>query len=177
MTADQVANSGPKNSWIGVVSDTHGHILNTCKAVKVFERMEVEAVLHCGDIGSPDIPPLFAAWPTHYVLGNVDGSERQLREAIDMAGGICHGRFGALSLKGRKIALLHGDDEQRFREVTRSGDWELVCHGHTHKASQTRAGHTLILNPGALVRAWPISIAVVELRQMEITTIPLDGPS
>ena len=91
MTADQVAYSGQKNSWIGVVSDTHGHVVNTCKAVKLFESMAVQAVLHCGDIGSPDIPPLFAAWPTHYVLGNVDGSGRQLLElvdAINAAGGI-----------------------------------------------------------------------------------------
>ncbi len=177
MTNNQAATGRQKISRIGVVSDTHGHVVNTAKAVSMFAGLQVDAVLHCGDIGSADIPSLFAAWPTHYVLGNVDSGGRLLIEAIEMAGGVCHGRFGALSLGGRQIALLHGDDESRFQEVTRSGDWELVCHGHTHKASQMREGPTVVLNPGALVRAWPISIAVVELARMHVTVIPLDGQS
>ena len=73
MGVDEVPDLSQTTSSIGVISDTHGHIVNTRRAVRMFESMQVQQVLHCGDIGSPEIPPLFDAWPTHYVLGNVDG--------------------------------------------------------------------------------------------------------
>ncbi len=163
-----------KTNWIGVVSDTHGHLQNTQQALRKLQSFEVHAVLHCGDIGSSQIPPLFRPWPTHYVLGNVDQPGRRLLDAIHDAGGTCHGRFGSLTLGGRKVALLHGDDLPLLDATIQSGDWELICHGHTHQANQYREGGTLVLNPGALYRAWPLSIAIVELSGMQATSIPID---
>ncbi len=177
MGVDEVPDLSQTTSSIGVISDTHGHIVNTRRAVRMFESMQVQQVLHCGDIGSPEIPPLFDAWPTHYVLGNVDGGGGgALLESIQAAGGTCYGRFGDLTIGRRRIVLLHGDDERRLHEVAHSGDWDLICTGHTHTARQAWEGRTLILNPGALVRAWPISVAVVELHDLTATIIPLDDP-
>ena len=158
---------------VGVVSESHGHVSLTLCAVRMLESLEVEQVLHCGDIGSPDIIGLFAAWPTHFVFGNVDSEEGPLRDAICQAGQICHERFGSLELCGLKIALLHSDDEVRFRETVRGGQWDLVCYGHTHVARQDWHGKTLVLNPGAIYRANPHSIAVVELPSLEVTPVPL----
>src|SRR3954454_1737270 len=97
---------------LGVVSDTHGHVQYACAGVRMLESLGVKAVLHCGDIGSVEIVPVFAAWPTHFVFGNVDvGSQaEELRAAIESAGQTCHGRFGEIELAEIKIALLHGDD-------------------------------------------------------------------
>jgi len=158
---------------IGVISDTHGHLENTLAAVRMLESLEVEQVLHCGDIGSPRIPALLVGWPTHFVFGNCDhGTELvKLRSAIAAAGQTCHERFGDLELAGRKIALIHSDDARLFRQVTTSGEYDLVCYGHTHQAEQHRAGKTLVLNPGALYRAAPHSIAVVDLAQLDATII------
>lgn len=158
---------------LGIVSDTHGHVEYTQPAVRMLESLEVEAVLHCGDIGSPEIPLLFAAWPTHYVFGNVDYSEEVLRDAITRAGGTCHDRFGMLELEGRKVAFLHSDDQQKFDETVRCKQFDLVCYGHTHKREQHREGHTLVLNPGALYRATPHSLAVVELPELRATHVEL----
>lgn len=153
---------------IGVISDTHGHINNALAAARLLESLEVEAVLHCGDIGSPQIPPLFSKWPAHYVLGNVDLYDDELyAAAVGSAGGSFHRRFADLTLAGRRIALLHSDDAKKFREVTTSGEYDLVCYGHTHIAEQHREGTTLILNPGALQRANPHQIAIVDLATME----------
>src|SRR5260221_6062282 len=52
---------------IAVVSDTHGHFGSTNAAVRLIARHDVAAVLHCGDIGSTSIIPLFAGWPAHFV--------------------------------------------------------------------------------------------------------------
>jgi hypothetical protein len=157
--------------YLGVLSDTHGHTHNTLAAVDLLDPFPLAAVLHCGDIGSATIPPLLAGWPAHYVLGNVDRDEPELREAIERSGGTLHGRFGELEFDGAKIAFLHGDDERRLRETIASGRWQLVCHGHTHQAARRREGNTLVLNPGALYRARPHSAAVVELPSLDVTML------
>jgi len=136
----------------------------------MLDSFGVQAVLHCGDIGSADVVQQFGKWPTHFVFGNVD-DPRSIREAIAAAGQTCHERFGTLEILGRKIAFLHGDDLQGLRDAIVSGRYDLVCHGHTHQALTRRQGATLILNPGALYRADPHSIAIVDLPGMAVETI------
>ena len=156
---------------IAVVSDTHGHVANTLDAIRTFEAFDVKAVLHCGDIGSPIIPSLFERWPTHYVFGNVDSDESQLRESISSAKHTCHGRFGELELAGRKIAVVHGDDAGRLRDAITSGNYDVVCTGHTHQRKEQQQGDTLVLNPGAIYRAQPHSVATVNLETLQVTSL------
>jgi uncharacterized protein len=155
---------------IGVVSDTHGHTEFTRPAVSILESCEVQQVIHCGDVGSAEIVRMFERWPTHFVFGNIDDA-RRLREAIAAAGQTCHERFGSLNLNGVRIAFLHGDDVALLGETVESGEWDLVCHGHTHVARQQRHKDTLVLNPGALYRANPHSFALVDLPQLEVTFV------
>lgn len=156
---------------IGVVSDTHGSVAHTRPAVRMLEALAVEAVLHCGDIGSEAVVRLFAPWPTHFVFGNCDDDHAELRASIEEAGQTCHGLFGDLTLAGVRVALLHGHERARFREAVVSGEYRLVCYGHTHVAAQDLHGETLALNPGALYRADRHSIAVVELPSVESTLV------
>jgi putative phosphoesterase len=158
---------------LGVVSDTHGQVEFTRQAVRMLESLEVQVVLHCGDIGSPEIVPLFHAWPTHFVFGNVDYDRAALRTAIKQAGQTCHERFGSLELVGRKIAFLHSDDTTTFRDAIASGQWDLVCYGHTHVAKEEHVRNTIVLNPGALYRANPHSLAIVELPELRVTNVRL----
>jgi putative phosphoesterase len=153
---------------IGVVSDTHGSVPSTQAAVRLLESLQVEAVLHCGDIGTASIPPLFQKWPTHFVFGNCDYDRTEVARVITTHGLHCHERFGEIELGQRRIALLHSDDATKFRQTIASGDYDLVCYGHTHQAEQHREGKTLVLNPGALYRANPLSIATVDLESMEV---------
>ncbi len=156
---------------LGVVSDSHGQLDHTLQAVRMLESLSPEVVIHCGDIGSTAVIELFRPWRTHYVFGNVDRDEAELRQAIVAAGHQCHERFGELELAGRRIAFLHSDDLRRFRETTSGGQYDLVCYGHTHQAEQHAEGKTLVLNPGAMHRANPHSIAVVDLETMEATVV------
>ncbi len=158
---------------LGVVSDTHGHVANTQRAIRMLASLEVDQVLHCGDIGSVTIVELFSAWPTHFVFGNVDDDRRALNQALRACGQHGYDRFGSLELAGRRIAWLHGDDVPRLRETTTSGQFDLVCYGHTHHPEQHHEGRTLVLNPGALYRAQPHTLAVVQLPELEVTHVPL----
>jgi uncharacterized protein len=139
--------------------------------VRMLEALRPDVVIHCGDIGSEAIVPLFEAWPTHFVFGNVDGDARSLRRAIEHAGQTCHDRFGTLEVAGKRIAFLHGDDLRRLAETIDGGQWDLVCHGHTHLVRNERRGRTLVVNPGALYRARRHTIALVELPSLAVTIV------
>jgi hypothetical protein len=133
----------------------------------MLESLEVQAVIHCGDIGSPAVVEAFAAWPSHFVLGNCDYDSAAIAEAAERAGLTFHGRFGSIVFGEKKVAVIHGDDERRLREAIEGGQWDLVCTGHTHQAEVRRRGSTWVLNPGALYRANPHTLAVVDLEKME----------
>jgi putative phosphoesterase len=111
---------------------------------RMLASLEVDRVLHCGDIGSAAVVELFAPWPTDFVFGNCDADRRGLAAAIEAAGQTCHGEFGALELAGKRIALIHSDDRRRFQQTIHSGEWDLVCYGHTHVAAIEHFGPTLV---------------------------------
>lgn len=159
---------------IGVVSDTHGHMLFAKQATAALKKYDLETVIHCGDIGGPEIISLFKPWPTHFVFGNVDHYlEGLLDRAIGAAGQTNHGVFGSIELAGKQIAFLHSDDHTRLHTTIASQEYDLVCYGHTHIAEQHVEERTLVLNPGAIYRANPRSIAVVTLPSMEVEFINL----
>lgn len=157
---------------IGVVSDTHGELSATQRAIRVFESLEVDLLIHCGDIGTPEVIELLADWPCHFVFGNMDNAG-MLRGAIGACGSTCYERFGHLKLQGRSIAFLHGDDESLLQQTIQSGRWDLVCHGHTHVAANSFTGPTLVVNPGAIQRTGSPSVAMVELPSLEVSQLHL----
>ena len=158
---------------VGIVSDSHGHVELTRKGVRMLESLEVERVLHCGDIGSLEVVELFAPWPTDFVFGNCDYDRQELAKGITALGQTCHGVLGELEILGKRVALLHSDDQHTFAQVTTNGQWDLVCYGHTHIAKVEHIGDTLVVNPGALYRANPHSIAVIEMPATEATLVEL----
>ncbi len=158
---------------LGIISDTHGHLTNTRLGIAELQKQQVDAIIHCGDIGSVEVVALFDALPTHFVFGNVDHHPELLRAAIELPQQTCHERFGSLELEGKQIAFLHSDDAALFHDVTTSGEYDLVCYGHTHQAKLEAIGKTLVLNPGAMYRTNQYSVAVVTLPELEIEIIPI----
>ncbi|MCA9258890.1 MAG: YfcE family phosphodiesterase [Planctomycetales bacterium] len=151
---------------LGIVSDTHGRLESTRQAIVMLESLDVDEVLHCGDVGCVEVMDLFRRWPCHFVAGNCDYDHSLLRLGAEALGMHWHGEFGELERAGKRIALLHSHDQQRFRDVVTSGAWDLVCYGHTHVAASDQHGPTLVLNPGALHRANPYSLAIVDLPEL-----------
>ena len=156
---------------VGIISDTHGQVEQTRTAVRMFESLDVERVLHCGDVGSAAVVELFAPWPTDFVFGNTDTEHKALRTAIERAGQTCHGEFGDVTIEGIRIALIHSHEPRRFSASIGSGRYQVVCYGHTHTASIERRGDTLVINPGAVFRAKPHSVAVLDLPALEATIV------
>jgi putative phosphoesterase len=152
---------------LGVLSDT--------AAIAVFRHARVDRILHCGDIGSETIVWLFDGFSVDFVLGNVDRcNAAAMRRALQEGGHAFHDEAGLLTLADRRIAFLHGDDRRRLQAAIAGGDFDLVCHGHTHAAANYRRGNTLVVNPGALHGTHHPSVAIVDLKAMEAALVTLD---
>lgn len=158
---------------IGIISDTHGKISNTHRAVEVLRQEDVEVVIHCGDVGTPGVVAQFMDWPTHFVAGNCDDSALLKAEVIQ-ANQQWHGLFGDFQLNHRRIAVLHSHKTGVLEETVQSGKYDLVCYGHTHLAEWHQAGSTLVVNPGALHRASCYSVAVVCLSRLTAEHIEVE---
>ncbi len=158
---------------LGVISDTHGRLNTTERAIEALKAAGVDQIVHCGDVGGATVVELFQSIPTHFVVGNCD-SAMTLQMAVEAAGHTFHGRVGELTLAGRRIAFLHGDSDMALQWLLDEGHWDLVAHGHTHQAGCQRFRQTVFLNPGAMVRCEKPSVALVRLPDLEITPVALE---
>ncbi len=136
---------------IGIMGDTHDHIPNIRKAVEALARERAQIVLHTGDFIAPFVIPEIGkiGVPVTGVFGNNDGDCPLLLARCREQGNVeIGGYFAELEFDGLRIALLHGHDRERLAECMECGIYDLVVHGHTHKASISQAGSTLCINPG-----------------------------
>lgn len=156
---------------IGVVSDTHDRQEAVAEAVRLLLEQEVELILHCGDIESPETVRVFKPVPTHFVFGNWDKDKLRLTAAIKDVGGTHYDSFGALTLAEKRIAWVHSHERHQLRQLENADFFDYVFYGHTHVREQHRTGRTLVANPGALFRANPKTCIVLDLLTGEIKPI------
>jgi putative phosphoesterase len=158
---------------IGIVSDSHSNLRNIARAIELLEDRGVRAVVHCGDIANAESVRAFEGFEISFVFGNVDYDREPLREAMRAIGARCCEEFGELELADRRIAFLHGDDRRRLLDEEASGRHDLLCYGHTHTAEWHTAGTTIVVNPGALHRARPHTLAVYDAEARRVEIFPL----
>ncbi len=131
---------------IGFISDTHEQTKNIAAAVERFNNMSPDLVIHLGDICSPimadHFKPLKA--PLKIIFGNNDGDKAYLRKRFDYAELFTTPH--EFSLNGKKIICMH---EPEFLEVfLKSGEYDLLAYGHTHRKEIRKNGSAAVLNPG-----------------------------
>lgn len=136
---------------IGILSDTHDNLGMVDTAVRQLNRERVDLVLHAGDYVSPFVIPRLANLhsPMIGVVGNNDGDHQALaarfaeHEGLSLRGG-----FATVTAGGMCIGLLHGDDRELLQGLIGRKAFDVVVHGHTHKAEVREFGATLVVNPG-----------------------------
>jgi len=159
---------------IGIISDTHGQVDLALAAAREFIFRGIEAVFHCGDVGSDMVLTEMAALfqeidiPLYVVLGNTD-SHSDLKFYPGSIGVNLMGRFGELEMAGRKIAMLHSDDEERLFKTVESQHYDYVLFGHTHVCHDEKRSRTRMVNPGAAGRGMHPSCAVLDLVEDAVT--------
>jgi putative phosphoesterase len=142
---------------ICILSDSHDHIPLLEAAVQTAKSEGAQAVLHCGDVVAPSTLHCLDKFnlPVHVIHGNNTGDLYTLGQLAsrDENNIHYHGMDAAVELAGRNIFLVHYPHYARAMAAT--GDWDLVCCGHSHKLrveqiENIKGSITYLVNPGTI---------------------------
>jgi len=158
---------------IAIVSDSHSRYHTVEAALAILQARNINTVIHCGDIDDAETVWLFQGFTTHFVWGNCDIERASMQQAIHGIGGTLHGAWGHVELNDIKIGFTHSDDATLFRDLQHSGQFDYLFYGHTHVAKEDQVGTTRVINPGALHRARPKTMLLLDLAsgQTESVTV------
>ena len=162
---------------VGILSDSHGKTPRLRKALMLLKSRGVQAVVHCGDLGGVrDLEELATAGvPVYVVLGNMDRHLQELVEAAQQLGVTLAPEVLEAPLDdGRVLLATHGHDESLLRELISEGRFPYLCHGHTPRRRDERIGPVRVINPGALYRGHPPSLAVLDTSSDQLEFVDLD---
>lgn len=143
----------PKETRVGVVSDTHGLLRPA-----VLEKLQgVDHIIHAGDVDRPDIlEALEKIAPTSTVRGNVDRGI--------WAQALPYTR--TLELGGHILYVLH--DLGQLNLDPAAAGFAAVIYGHSHQPAIEKKDGVLYLNPGSIgPRRFTLPISMARLRLHE----------
>ena len=143
---------------IVILGDSHDHHENLKKAVALANEHECALMLHTGDLGAPGICVNILSefnGPVKMVLGNNDheivGLMRKTYELdnFELVKSDTAGDTYEDTIDGVNIFMHH---YPRMAELAAaSGEYDLCLCGHTHEYRAETVGHTLLLNPSAII--------------------------
>jgi putative phosphoesterase len=161
---------------VGIISDTHGRADAMAAAVQLLQKRSAAFFIHCGDVGGPAVLDHLAGLPAAFVWGNCDFDRANLSRYGEMLNIRCYGTSGELDLDGKSAAFLHGDDHKLKHRLFASNRFDYLFFGHTHVCEHQLAGRTHLINPGALHRANPKTVALLDTASDSVEFIALPGP-
>jgi putative phosphoesterase len=172
---------------ICIVSDSHDRADPLAQAVREAAAEGAGVVIHCGDvIGTQTLRgALSVGVPMHVIHGNNLGDPVSLSRWSRESNGQLHyhGADARLELGGKRVFVVHYPEYGYAMACT--GDWDLVCCGHSHVAgiervANVRNGTSLLVNPGTVAGlAAPATWILGDLvtMQFEVRTLKLQTPS
>ncbi|QQK07463.1 phosphodiesterase [Miniphocaeibacter halophilus] len=152
---------------IGILSDTHGDIVQTKKVLKILQ--DCEYIIHCGDVlyhgPRNDLPKnynprdlatyLSKLENIYYIRGNCDSDVDEMVIKKDLKSKSRVFNFGKYT-----IFAIHGYEETEEKRIEKAREFNanIVVSGHTHVKVLKKIDNIIVINPGS-------------------TTIPKDGTS
>lgn len=154
---------------VGLIADTHDNMLKIESAVRLFESQGVGLVIHAGDFVAPFSVKPFSRLGCKLVavFGNNDGERIGLLRAMEGFGEL-HAKMAFIEVEGKHIAVMH--EPEPLEAMKRSGMFDVIVYGHTHKLSIER-GQCLAINPGEAC-GWLTgrsTAAVLDLEKLEVS--------
>lgn len=157
---------------IGIMSDTHDHLDNMRKALRLFQEQGVQHILHAGDFTSPFTYRALKEFHGGFtaIFGNNDGDRVLIKQ---MYGDSVHAQPHVFALQERRIVMMH--EHHVVDALAASGMYDLVVYGHTHEPVVRQVGGTLVVNPGETC-GWlygkpSVALVDLDLLQAEIRQI------
>ena len=147
---------------VGILSDTHDRADAASAGIRLLKSRGAQYLIHCGDVGSERVLDHLAGLRAAFVFGNCDYDLRGLQRYAAGIGLTCLGAFGEIELDGKRFAVMHGDDFVLKRRLLAEQRHDYLLQGHTHHARDERVGRVRVINPGALHRARPKTVALLD---------------
>lgn len=157
---------------IGILSDTHNDIVNIKKALDIFEKMNVEQLIHCGDVTNLEALQWFSQYPLILTFGNGDILTGEMGAYLKASNPDNHFGYQFVGeVGGKKIAATHGHLPEVNDDLMRRQGIDYFIHGHTHERTNRHQGDKMIINPGAVVRSAIIgsSICILDTSLDQLT--------
>ena len=161
---------------IGILSDTHGHWADMERAMKELIGGGARVLVHCGDIGSIQCMRLLGevGLEAYAVAGNMDCHIPHLAETAASVGVTFHPRSVEVPITdGQFLVATHGHIEHLLDELLAGEQFPYVCFGHTHRRHDQHVGRTHVINPGAVVRADPPTVALLDIASDQVRFLDL----
>lgn len=138
---------------IGLISDTHDNVRAMRELGRAFRERGVEMVIHAGDwVSAFSLLRMRRAVGSGVrivgVLGNNEGEIKYFYKRAEEANIELLGEAGLVEVDGLKIGVYHGTSEILLEAMVRSGMFDVVVYGHTHRIDIRRVNGTLVVNPG-----------------------------
>ncbi|MBL7130353.1 MAG: metallophosphoesterase [Candidatus Omnitrophica bacterium] len=129
---------------LGIIADSHDNLPKLKKAIALFNKKNVNLVLHAGDYIAPfSVGMLENNLNCEYlgVFGNNDGERNGL---VNRSQGKINNETLELDKFNRKIFLVHDINKVNID----FSNYDILICGHTHKVKVDRHNHTWLINPG-----------------------------
>ena len=165
------ATANGRHVLVGILSDTHDALDRTERAIDQLIVAGAELIVHCGDLTTPEIVATCARRPMYFVFGNHDCDVvPDLLAAAETHSATCLKWGGQLTAANKTIAVAHGHLDMDIKPLLESAP-DYLFSGHSHSAADWMQGNTRRINPGALFRASPFTVAILDLATDNLTTI------
>jgi putative phosphoesterase len=165
---------------IAIFSDIHDNLKNLELAINQIKDRGINKLIYCGDFCAPFVMKQLgqSGLEIHAVWGNNDGDRFKLTQIADQFPTIkLYGEYIGdedclLEIDGVKIGVTH----YHFyaKTMIKTGWYDLVCFGHSHKSLKQKFGNSLLINPGEVAGIFgPATYAIYDthLRGSEIITL------
>ncbi|MBW9222172.1 MJ0936 family phosphodiesterase [Methanothermococcus sp. SCGC AD-155-C09] len=136
---------------IGIISDTHDHLVNIRQSVDIFNRENVELVIHCGDFVSLFVIKEFEKLNAKIfaVYGNNDGERGKLKEWLKNINSENKvDEYLTFEVDSLKFFILHGTNKEVLDAIIGSKKYDVVVYGHTHERVFKKIDDVIVINPG-----------------------------
>jgi len=129
----------------------------------------------CGDLCSPFVAKCLATdfkGDVYCVFGNTADRENNPKVSIDHSNFHHMGDVGEVSIDGKQVGFIHYPEIAET--MAKSGKYDFVFYGHTHRQMAEMVGDCLLLNPGEVFGyRYAPSYAIVDLVTKEYNFIPV----
>ena len=161
---------------IAIISDTHDSLEKIEAFLDEIKDKKIDLIIHAGDFCSPYTAFSFQdlAVPMIGVFGNNDGDKPAILSKFEGIADISdYCKFYSTPDKAR-IVITHYPD--LVKSLAKSGDFDYIIYGHTHKIDISDEGDCLIINPGSISGhlAENASFVILDTIAKEVETVILE---